>query len=101
MNFARIRSIVVWLTASLALASRVYAPKERLGWSNDSQSWKRERPLEEDKGKDFIWIIPENCPECLWKVMPDWPRMAGELLLIVGIGGGLILALNTNSKTAL
>jgi hypothetical protein len=97
MNLARIRALVIWLTASLALTAVVYAPKKRVAWSNDTNSWQRTNLSIHDKERDFIWLVSRNCncdqSSSDWQVRPDWSRIAGELLLIGAIGGGLIFTL--------
>jgi hypothetical protein len=97
MNIKRVRALAIWITASLALLSVVYAPRENLEWSRESQAWKRSQLGPTERSMDFIWIIPDDFDaEALaqgFKAVPDWPRIGGELLLIVFVGGGLIYAL--------
>jgi hypothetical protein len=94
--------LVIWATASLALLAIIYAPKERLVWSDTESAWLRgplqlPRQKNPEPRRDFIWIIPDEacqqCPYQAWKMVADWSRLGGELVLVLGIGGGLEVCL--------
>jgi hypothetical protein len=89
MDLSRARALVAWATASLTLASIVYAPEKFVEWSDERRAW--ERTSEPDR-RNFLWLISDHPPNP-WRYEPDYSRMIGELVLIIGIGGGLIFAL--------
>lgn len=113
MDLARIRHLVIWATVSLAVLSVIYAPKRFFAWSNQSNAWvippDREYGSERARGygreiRDFFWISHDGSYEryigeyTAGKYTTDWSRIMGELILIIGIGGGLVFALRDKRK---
>lgn len=96
------RHLIIWATCSLITISVIYAPRERLEWANETNEWVRKDLLNGEPPREFIWLIPKQGSGGLsvadWKYIPDWSRMAGEILLTTLIGGGLAYVLRRHEQ---